>query len=281
MDSLLPAELLKASGTVVTASAAIYAVYSDRLEKIRDGKLTSKGRILIAVAILGLFTSVGAQLAQYAAVLKSAEASRKKSEQTSDKLNEVATRLQLEALAATPLRRMTYIAYFSDETTPEHLLDKNSFAVSVVFMRGSQSEFRIEAFPSSGKEVSGRVQLEGRDQRVAIPLVRGATYAGVYGNFKWQSHESTSLWVDLGFRNLIASLEKSTDGRYDYWPYRTMADMKDVWVHIEVYGTLTPRLSSSFLRLNEDLVLVIPPIVNGRAEIRSPLEAVKRVDGKT
>ena len=282
MDTLLPVELFKAGGTLVTAAAAIYAVYSDNLEKIRDGKLTSKGRILIVVALLGLTATLGAQVAQYAAALESADAARKKNEQTSATLNEVANRLQLEALAATPLRRMTYIAYFSEDTAPEQLADKNSFEVTLTFIRGAQSEFRIEAFPASESQVAGRIQLEGREQWVSVSMENGATYAGIYKDFKWYAHGTTSLWVDLGFQRLISSLEQSTEGRYKYWPYRSMADLKDVEVLVEVRGSFADKLSSSFLRLNEDLVLVIPRIVNNRARIKTPLlESVKRVDEKT
>lgn len=281
MDTLLFAELFKASGTVITTAAAIYAVYSDKLEKIRDGKLTPKGRILIAVALLGLSATLGSQIAQYASALESAESARKKNEQTSAKLDEVANRLQLEALAATPLRRMTYIAYFSKDTSPEQLLSKQAFEVNVTFMRGGQSEFRIEAFPYSERRVAGKVQLEGRDQRVAVPIEQGATSAGVYESFKWQTHATTSVWVDLGFNNLISSFENSRDGRYDYWPYRTIADLKDVWILVEIQGANADKLSSSFLRLNEDLVIIMPPFMNNRVEIRNVLESIKHVGEKT
>jgi hypothetical protein len=188
--------------------------------------------------------------------------------------------LQLEALAATPLRRMTYIAYFSKDTSPEQLISKQAFEVKITFMRGDQSEFRIEAFPSSERRVAGRMQLEGRDQRVAVPIEQGATYAGVYENFKWQTHATTSFWVDFGFNNIISAFENSKNGKYDYWPYRTIADLKDVFILVEVQGTDAHKLSSSFLRLNEDLVLVIPTFVNNRVEIRNILESIKQVDKK-
>lgn len=275
MNSLILAELFKALGTLVTTLTAVYAVLTDKLEKVEDGKLTSKGKILIGIALIGMCATIGAQIAQYFAALESAESMRKKSEQAANRLDEVSSNVKTESLAATPLRRFTYVAYFEPTTKPEQFAG-DTYSANITFMRGGQSEFRIEVNSLNSSNVSGRIQLEGRDQRVATPLEEGATYAGIFPNFKWQSYESTSVWVDLGLNNLIRSLESSHDGHFDYWPYRTVADLKDVWIMIDVKGKLGDHQAVSFLRFNENLVVQFPPLSNGRAEIRKVLDAIKR-----
>lgn len=280
MDSLIVGEVLKAGGLIQTTIAAIYAVYADKLEKVEDGKLTKKGKVLILTAVGGLAVSLAAQLAQYAAALDSAEIVRKKNEETSAKLSNVAIQLQQEALAATPLRRLTYITYFARGTPLAQITDKSALAVDVTFVRGSQSEFRIELSPSPNGRVTGIVQLEGRDQRVAAPLQEAMTYGGVHEKFRWHDLETPSLWVDLGFNKVVSTLRQSSDGRFDYWPYRSVADLKDVWLYVEVKGTMIPRIEASFLRLNEDLVITLPPIVDGHMKMTSLISNIRVLSNK-
>lgn len=283
MTNLIIAESLKFLGIIVTGFIAIYSISADRAKTMKNGRLTDKGKVLIAAALLAALVTMGTQIVQFCGVLESAEMAREKHELTASKLDEIADRVQTEGLLATPIRRITLIVYFSDDTSQEKVLQEDSLSLKCVFMRGGQSEFRLTADTLSGtssslprEQLHGVLQLEGRDQRVAVPFSKGAMYFGVYDDFAWLGHQSTSLWIDIGFHKLTAALQNSSDGQFEYWPYHTIADLKDIWLLIETNGPLFSEIESTYLRINESLFIKIPESEKNIVKIESIVANIER-----
>lgn len=274
MNTFVIAEIANAFGTLVVGGSAIYSIFSDHLQVIESGRLKKKGKMLVGLAIAGVVLSLSTQVAQYFGAIDSAETDRIRNEESSRRLQAVAAKLESEAIASTPLRRMTLIVYFAADVSGEGLRELKPWGLSLVVVRGAQSEFRMTASPGDDRRVSGIVQLEGRDQRVTVPLNTAVTYVDVADHFEWRGHRSASVWVDLGFNNTIKSLQESHDGAFEYWPYRTVADLKDCWFDFEVSGIGPESIEAAYLRLNEEFVMEFPPLENGRAFLRDPLTAI-------
>ena len=259
------AEFLKFLGIIVVTFVAIYSILTDNVPKVTAGKLTPRGRVLLATALIAAVVGVGAQLAEYYSTLESAETARRRHELTASKLDNLAEKIRKEALLTTPLRRMTLIVYFSENVSQKMVEKYNSLSLDFILIRGGQSEFRITlktrprtfSSPSFGS-VFGKIQLEGRDQRITVSLSKGATFYGIFDKLSWLDNSTTSIWVDLGFQNLTEAFQDSIDGEYNYWPYRTIADLVDVRLSARANGKLVSNINSMFLRLNERKFVTIP-----------------------
>lgn len=114
MASVL-AELARFLGTLVAAAAGITGTYLDGTRSAESGRLTRKGCVLVGLALLGLLTSAGAQLAQVLNKRLSDEHVRRSNEATARRLVLVSKLLARTEFPIEPLELLFTVEYSMDD----------------------------------------------------------------------------------------------------------------------------------------------------------------------
>lgn len=111
----LATELTKFLGTVVATIVAIAAVCFPDTKSVDSGRLTRKGRWLLVAAIGGLALSGGGQITQMFDARATAEATRKRNEDTATRLERIPLLIQRSSFPLEPIELLFTLEYPMDQ----------------------------------------------------------------------------------------------------------------------------------------------------------------------
>ncbi|WP_108127318.1 hypothetical protein [Saccharospirillum mangrovi] len=109
------AELLKFIGVCLSAFAAIFSIKTEGIKSVNSGKLTTKGRIIVSMAVFGVLLSGGAQLTQIFDAVKNSQEMSKRQEQIVSRLENATYQVTRQYYPLEPLTIQYEIQYTMDQ----------------------------------------------------------------------------------------------------------------------------------------------------------------------
>ncbi|MBY5363690.1 hypothetical protein HFO97_27860 [Rhizobium leguminosarum] len=165
-------ELLKFFGSLVTTAAAIAGVYLDNMKNLESGRVTRKGRFVIAFALLGLVISGSSQIAQQINAGHTAENINQRNLKTALRLERVSYPLEPLAIEFTLVYAMdqpSLLAYAARVRRETKIAETKAHPfLRYSFDRAAQNDASFFISDTSDKSESEIYRL-----RQTVPLLHG------------------------------------------------------------------------------------------------------------
>jgi hypothetical protein len=271
-------ETLNYVGTLLAGIAAILGIRW----KTRDdatGRLTRTGKVLIALAILGLATSTVILINKVRSNWQKKENERLEAERQVRRHQEV-------LFGYKQFRDMTVSCSF-DPSVTEDSFRKEPIALKVYFERphfnlDPHQELKIYATLPENVEMlpSGSLSSLLKQSHLMLTENQGAyvrppvfSVHFLENNRTYQPYGPT-LEIQFNKQNVIWALQNK-ETVYKGWPYETLGDFDGVQLHVEVNGSLKTKITGTKIFINDNYVLEIPrESLDGRVAIDNVFRAL-------
>jgi hypothetical protein len=134
---LILVEIIKFLGTAIATTAAIIGTYLDETKSAISGRLTRKGKIIVAFAVIGFLLSAGAQIVQFYDDQASARENRERNDMTATRLERIPKLIARQSFPLQPLELLFSIEYPMDQSDLKSYSTKLQTAI-VTYLRAAR-----------------------------------------------------------------------------------------------------------------------------------------------